>query len=225
MLKKKMSKSKFSSVFNIKFLPMDYGRLHYFLYRLVKIRPLGLDGKKYRRNFSGGALIAANHTGFSDAVTLGSGFWHRRVFFLASEEVMSGGFRTVLLKLMGCIKVDRNISDIEAIRNSVNVIKNGHTLAIFPQGHIERKQEISSIKSGAVLIALQSGAPIIPVYSRKPKKWFCRRTLVIGEPFYCFEYCKKKFPSVADIEKLSAILLEKINECRIVFDNTVTGEK
>lgn len=220
-----MAKSKFSSVFNIKYLPMDYGRLHYFLYRLVKIRSLGLDGKKYRRDFSGGALIAANHTGFSDAVTLGSSFWYRRVFFLASEEVMSGGLKTVLLKLMGCIKVDRNISDIEAIRNSVNVIKKGHTLAIFPQGHIERENEISSIKSGAVLIALQSGAPIIPVYSKKPKKWFFRRTLVIGEPFYCNDYCKKKFPSVTDIDSLSALLLEKINECRAVYESRATGEK
>lgn len=219
-----MAKSKFSSVFNIKFLPMDYGRLHYFLYRLVKIRSMGLDGKKYRRNFSGGALIAANHTGFSDAVTLGSSFWYRRVFFLASEEVMCGGIKTLLLRLMGCIKVDRNISDIEAIRNSVNIIKNCHTLAIFPQGHIEREQEISSIKSGAVLIALQSGAPIIPVYSKKPDKWYKRRVLVIGEPFYCKEYCNKMFPSVADIENLSALLLEKINECRAVYESKAVGE-
>lgn len=220
-----MSKNKFGSVFNIKYLPMDYGRLHYLIYRLVKIRSVGLDGKKYCRNFSGGALIAANHTGFSDAVTLGSSFWYRRVFFLASEEVMCGGIKTVLLKLMGCIRVDRNISDIDAVRSSVDVIKKGHTLAIFPQGHIERDEGISSIKSGAVLIALQSGAPIIPVYSGKPKKWFRRRTLVIGEPFYCTDYCKKKFPSVADINNLSAILLEKINECRAVFDSMATGEK
>ncbi len=217
-----MAKSKFSSVFNIKFLPMDYGRLHFLVYRLVKLRFLGLDGKKYRRNFSGGALIAANHTGFSDAVTLGSCFWYRRVFILTSEEVMNGGIKTILLKLMGCIRVDRNVSDIDAMRSSVETIKNGHTVAIFPQGHIEA--ELSSIKSGAVLIALQSGAPIIPVYSRKPKKWFQRRTLVIGEPFYCSEYCKKKFPSMADIDNLSALLLEKINECRTVFDNTVAGE-
>lgn len=220
-----MAKSKFSSLFNIKYLPMDYGRFHYFLYRLVKIRSMGLDGKKYRRDFSGGALIAANHTGFSDAVTLGSSFWYRRVFFLASEEVMCGGIKTLLLRLMGCIKVDRNISDIEAIRASVEVIKKGHTLAIFPQGHIDRDNEISSIKSGAVLIALQSGAPIIPVYSRKPAKRFQRRTLVIGKPFYCAEHCKKKFPSVADIENLSAMLLERINECRDVFDSTVKGEE
>lgn len=203
---------------------MDYGRLHYFLYRLVKVRTVGLDGKKYRRGFSGGAVIAANHTGFSDAVTLGSSFWYRRVFFLASEEVMSKGFRSFMLKLMGCIKVDRNISDIEAIRSAVSVIKKGHALAIFPQGRIEKEDSVSDIKSGAVLIALQSGAPIVPVYSKPPKSKLSRRVVVVGEPFHCSDYCKKKFPSVADIENLSALLLEKINECREVYENTAKGE-
>lgn len=219
-----MGKIKISSLFNIKYLPMDYGRLHYFFYRLVKVRTVGLDGKKYRRNFSGGAVIAANHTGFSDGVTLGSSFWYRRVFFLASEEIMSKGFRSLLLRGIGCIKVDRYISDIEAIRNAVSVIKKGHTLAIFPQGRIEKQDGITDIKSGAVLIALQSGAPIIPVYSIPPKSKLSRRTVVVGEPIYCSEYCKKKFPSVADIENLSALLLEKINDCRQVYEQTAKGE-
>ncbi|MBO5401805.1 MAG: 1-acyl-sn-glycerol-3-phosphate acyltransferase [Clostridia bacterium] len=217
-----MAKSKFTSIFNIKYLPMDYGRAHYFIYRLLKVRTLGLDGKKYRRGFSGGAVIAANHTGFSDAVTLGGSFWYRRVFFLASEEVMAKGFLSFMLKLMGCIKVDRNISDIEAIRSAVSVIKNGHTLAVFPQGRIEKTEEVADIKSGAVLIALQSGAPIIPVYSRPPASKFSRRTVVVGEPICCSDYCKKKFPSVTDINNISSILLEKINECRDAYEK---GEK
>ncbi len=137
---------------------------------------------------------------------------------------MSAGFRSFLLKLMGCIKVDRNISDIEAIRSAVSVIKKGHTLAIFPQGRIEKADEVSDIKSGAVLIALQSGAPIIPVYSKPPESKLSRRVVVVGEPIYCSEFCKKKFPSVADIENLSALLLEKINVCREVYEKTEKGE-
>ncbi len=218
-----MAKNKFFSLFNPKFLPMDYGRLHYFVVRLFKVRAIGLDGKKYKRNFKGGALIAANHTGFSDALLLGSCFWYRRVFFLASEEVMSKGILSFLLKLMGCIKIDRGISDIEAVRKSVSVIKNGHVLAIFPQGRIEREDGMSDIKSGAVLIALQSGAPIIPVYSR-PSAGMRKRLYVVGDPFYPADHCKKKFPSVGDINNVSALLLEKINACREVYVQALKGE-
>lgn len=219
-----MAKNKIFSLFNPKFLPMDYGRAHYFLFRLFKVRSVGLDGKKYKRGFKGGALIAANHTGFSDAVMLGSSFWYRRVFFLASEEVMSKGLLSLLLRLMGCIKIDRGISDIDAVRKSVSVIKDGHTLAIFPQGRIEKEDGVSDIKSGAVLIALQSGAPIIPVYSRPPLKKSKKRVYVIGNPFYANEYCKKKFPSVSDINNISEQLLEKINECRAVYEKITQGE-
>ena len=80
---------------------MDYGRAHYFLFRLFKVRTVGLDGKKYKRSFKGGALIAANHTGFSDAVMLGSSFWYRRVFFLASEEVNVKAGPRIFLKAYG----------------------------------------------------------------------------------------------------------------------------
>ncbi len=220
-----MAKNKFFSLFNLKFLPMDYGRAHYFVFRLFKVKTVGLDGKKYKRGFKGGALIAANHTGFSDAVLLGSSFWYRRVFFLASEEVMAKSVRAFFLKLMGCIKIDRGISDIDAVRKAVSVIKDGHTLAIFPQGRIEKEDGVSDIKSGAVLIALQSGAPIIPVYSRPPLKKSKRRLYVVGEPFYASEYCKKKFPSVSDINNISEQLLEKINGCRAVYEKITQGEQ
>ncbi len=220
-----MAKNKFFSLFDIKFIPMDYGRAHYFLFRLFKVKTVGLDGKKYKTGFKGGALIAANHTGFSDAVMLGSSFWYRRVFFLASEEVMSKPARAFLLKLMGCIKIDRGISDIDAVRKAVSVIKDGHTLAVFPQGRIEKEDGVSDIKSGAVFIALQSGAPIVPVYSKPPLKKSKKRLFVVGEPFYASECCKKKFPSVSDINSISEHLSEKINECRAVYEKITQGEQ
>lgn len=219
-----MAKNKFTSVFNIKFLPMDYGRLHYMLFRLFLVRPIGLDGKKYKKNFSKKAIIAANHTGFIDGPGIGCCFWYRRVFMLASEEVMSGGAKSFFLRLMGCIKIDRNISDIDGLRKALDVLRDDRVLAVFPQGHIEEDSNVSDIKSGAVLLASQSGAPIVPVYSGKSKGVFKKRVFVIGDPFFCSDYCKKKFLSVSDMKMLSEVLADKINQCRRVYETTVKGE-
>lgn len=197
-----------------RFLPMDMGRLvcsvllPYF--RMKRIRP---DGSKYKEKLKGGAIIAANHTGFSDPFIMGVAFWYRRLFFLAAKEVMINSFIGVLLKGMGCIKIDRDISDINAIRKCVDILKDGKLLGMFPQGGIKRDGEMDKIKSGAVLIALQAGVPIIPMYSADKKHWWSRKTVVIGEPINCRDYCQKKFPSLADMEKLSEILLDRMLEC------------
>jgi 1-acyl-sn-glycerol-3-phosphate acyltransferase len=118
-----------------------------------------------------------------------------------------------LLHAAGCIRIDRNISDIDAIRTSVAKLKQGHLLAMFPQGGIKRNEEVNEIKTGAILIAMQAGVPIIPVYSKKQEHWYQRRKAVIGEPFFCHEHCKKRIPTMTDMEHLSALLLEQMQAC------------
>lgn len=193
---------------------MDIGRLVCsVLLPYFRMKRLCPDGSKYKGHLKGGAIIAANHTGFLDPFIMGTAFWYRRLFFLAAKEVMLNPFIEFLLKGMGCIKIDRDISDINAIRKCTDVLKEGRLLGMFPQGAINRDGEMDKIKSGAVLIALQAGVPIVPMFCAPKKHWWSRKVVVIGEPINCRDYCQKKFPSLADMENLSNILLEKMTEC------------
>lgn len=203
-----------AKVFDIRRLPMDAGRIVCsVLLPIFRMRRITPTGKKYNSKLKGGAVIAANHTSFADPFLVGVAFWYRRVFFLIAKEVMKGGLRSVLLKGMGGIKIDREKADIEAIKKSVEILKCGWVLSIFPQGGIDRQDGIDSIKSGAVLIALQAGVPIVPMYICPNKKWYSRRTVVIGEPIIPTDICKKKFPSTADIQEITGHLMEAMKKC------------
>lgn len=204
-----------AKLFNIKRLPMDMARLVcaplLLIYRMKRLTP---TGEKYKGRIQGGAILAANHSGFSDPFLVGVAVWYRRTFFLAAEAVMKGKLRSWLLKGVGCIRIDRNEADIEAIRKATTVLKEGHLLTVFPQGGITEGEDVQALKSGSVLIALQAGVPIVPMHIYPKKHWYSRRVVVIGNTIDPKTYIQKKFPSTADIDRVSQILLEEMNRCK-----------
>ena len=200
----------------LKRLAMDMARLVcvplLLIYRMKRLTP---SGEKYQDKIRGGAIIAANHTSFSDPFLVGVAVWYRRLHFLVAEVVMGGKLRSRLLRGVGAIKIDRDAADIEAIRKCVGVLKEGYLLSVFPQGGIKEEDSVQNVKSGAVLIALQAGVPIVPMYICPKKKWCSRRVVVIGNPIDPREHIQKKFPSTADIDRVSHLLLEEMARCTI----------
>lgn len=155
---------------------------------------------------------------------MGSAFWYRRMFFLVAEVVMSKKIRSFLLTKAGAIKIDRNTSDIEAIRKCVSVLKEGKTLTVFPEGGIKHDENVNSVKSGSVLIAMQADVPIVPVFFRKRKHWYSRQILVKGTPFRCSDYCTKRFPSIEELNQMAEELRKRMNECEETYDK-ITGKQ
>ena len=192
---------------------MDVGRVLLSPLILVfRVKKIYLCDKSEIKNL-GGALIAANHTGMTDPFILNATFWYRRFFYTASEEIMTG-FRAKLLKGAGCIKLDRTIADYEAIKKCVSILKEGYLLGIFPQGHIGGE----GIKGGTVMIAGMAGVPIVPVHIEKRTHWWQRHRVVFEKPINVFEVTGKKLPGKADIEKVTALMEERYENCRKVFE-------
>jgi 1-acyl-sn-glycerol-3-phosphate acyltransferase len=213
---KKQSKVSKAShpVIHPRYLPLDMARILIMPLMLkYRTKKCYLNPESAHKHLKGGAIVVANHTSFEDPLFINSLFWYRRNYFLAGEVLMDRKVFGKLLHAAGCIRIDRNISDIDAIRTSVAKLKQGHLLAMFPQGGIKRNEEVNEIKTGAILIAMQAGVPIIPVYSKKQEHWYQRRKAVIGEPFFCHEHCKKRIPTMTDMEHLSALLLEQMQAC------------
>lgn len=212
--------------YSFKNLPHDMARIVCLpLLAVFRMKRYNVDGTKYKTKFSGPAVITANHTGFSDPFIVSVCFWYRRVHFWASEEVMGTPLRSFLLKGTGCIKVNRKIMDIKAIRDTVKVLKNmGRMLVVFPQGQISKDENLDNLKSGAVLLALQSGAPILPVYVSPNNRLFRRSTIVIGNPINCSEYCKSIMPSMEDIKVITKKMQDEMNICANTYKNLTKGD-
>ena len=217
----KENQPKKAKLFNPKLFPMDLARVVFcFLPLVFRVRRLTPDGKKYKGKIRGGAIVAANHNAFSDSMVLFVAFWYRRLFFMVADVVMKTKLRAALIRGIGGIEIVREIADLQAIKKAVGVLKEGHLLAIFPQGRIMKQGEVDNVKHGTVLMALQAGVPIYPTYIYPRKHFFSRYTVVIGDPIYPNELCKRKIPSTADIERISEALRQEMNRCNLSLKNT-----
>lgn len=216
-MKDKNQKKKRARLFNLKLFPMDFARI------LCSFAPLFFGIKKIytsdkaKKKLRGGMILSANHTCIKDPLLLCACFWYRRMFYLTAEAVMDRKkIRGLLLKGLGCIKINRDIYDIESIRVAADVVKKGHVLALFPQGGIQAKDDIESIKSGIILLAMQSRVPIVPCYIHNKAEKKDRNCIVIGEPIDLFE--KSSFPALKDINNYAQIVMEKMAECKTIYE-------
>lgn len=218
MNNKKQNKKR-ASFFNIKLFPMDLARiLLWFAPMFANIKKIYATDKA-KKKLRGGMIIAANHTCIKDPLLLCACFWYRRMFYLTAEAVMERRkIRGLLLKGLGCIKINRDIYDIESMRKATDILKKGHVLALFPQGGIKEQDSIESIKSGIILLAMQSRVPIVPCYIHNKQGKKDRNCIVVGEPVDIFE--KSDIPSLKDIDNYAQIIMEKMTECKSIYEQS-----
>jgi 1-acyl-sn-glycerol-3-phosphate acyltransferase len=109
---------------------------------------------------SGPALLAVNHVSVLDGPLVYSAN-RRTVHFLVKKEMFRGFFGWVLREV-GQIPVDRAGSDRAALAAAVAVLRAGGVAGIFPEGSRGRG-DVAAVRTGIAWIALQSGAPVVPV--------------------------------------------------------------
>ncbi|MBP5227163.1 MAG: MFS transporter [Kiritimatiellae bacterium] len=115
----------------------------------------------------GGALLAMNHTAFSDA-PLAISLTSRAVRFVMSREIYENWrWCRPFFKLNRAIQIHSTDSAkalIASINNARQAIKEGNLLAICPEGELTRTGRIEAFKHGFEKMVKGTGAPIIPIY-------------------------------------------------------------
>lgn len=140
-------------------------------------------------------ISVTNHFSWKDIPVLAVNVkGYRR--FIAKKEIGKNKFIHKLADMLGVIFIDRDKADMHAIRESVNTLKAGNGLSIFPEG--TRKNDgdsLHAIKGGVTLLALKGNAPIVPMIIHKPERIFRKNYIYIGEPFYLTEFNGKMLDS------------------------------
>ena len=121
-------------------------------------------GKEYLpQDDAGGCLFVSNHRSMADAVLIGMSSPRRQFCFLAKQELFEKRFVGWFLKKLGAIAVDRGAGDMSPIEELKGRLKNGDHALIFPEGTRSKDGTLGRFKTGAALIAAQTGVPVIPV--------------------------------------------------------------
>ena len=125
-------------------------------------------------------LVCANHSAYSDPFFVTVAFTPRRELrFMAKTELMEKPVLGPILRWLGVFGVERGKSDLSAVKTALRCLKKGENVAIFPQGTRYRTET----QSGAALLALRAGVPVVPVFVPVNKRLFRRNTVAIGAAY------------------------------------------
>ena len=80
------------------------------------------------------------------------------------KELFENRFMNRVMTWLGAFPVSRGESDLSAMRTSLKLLADGEALGIFPEGHRYVDGEMHEFGNGLALIALRSGAPVVPAY-------------------------------------------------------------
>lgn len=159
--------------------------LRLFTHLICRYRVYGLE----RVPESGPLLIVANHLSWYDPLLLGV-VLRRRVWFFTKSEIFRWPIIGAASEATGQISVRRGESDRAALEKGLAYLKEGKALGIFPEGTVERKTTMIPALTGVGMLAMRSGAPVLPIAHtgtrkvlRSPRWWFPRVTITIGEPY------------------------------------------
>lgn len=116
----------------------------------------------------GPLIVVANHTSVADGIFLALACRRlgRSLRLLAAAGVFRIGVVGSLIRRLGFIPVHRGTADAAgALDSAAAALQAGEAIGLFPEGRISRHAENwpERGKTGAVRLALRTGAPIVPV--------------------------------------------------------------
>ena len=163
-----------------------YAVLYFLLAKLIRgiyrIRIIGAENEPTDSNF----ILASNHSSGSDPVIVCASMKHQ-ICYMGKKELFKIPLVGLLLKSLGGYPIDRKGNDISAIKTTVNMIKEGSCVGIFPQGtrYPGVNPRGTEVKTGVALIASRSGADVLPVCIKtkaNKAKMFRKTYIIIGKP-------------------------------------------
>jgi 1-acyl-sn-glycerol-3-phosphate acyltransferase len=168
---------------------------------LYRFEVIGLE------NFpkEGGVLLCSNHIHALDPPVVGMTA-PRTVHFMAKEELFKLPILGPLLPKVNAFPVKRGMSDREALRSALKVLKSGEVMGLFPEGTRSTDGVLKKGLSGAGFFALRGDADVVPCAIIGPYKTFRKVKVVYGEPILMAPYREQK----ASADEVTEVIMGRI---------------
>jgi 1-acyl-sn-glycerol-3-phosphate acyltransferase len=204
-----------------------------WVYELIRLISMSLALTVFRargygsENVPGGKVILApNHASFMDHFFTGA-FIRRHVQFMAKSQLFTGAVPSYVYSHGGVFPVQRGKHDEEAFKTAFSVLNRGGVIGMYVEGGRSRSGEVGTeAKPGIGRLALQTGAPIVPIAilgSHQVRNWkrlrFPKVTVRYGEPF--------SYPRVeaSTREQDQAVADEVLRRIRALHDELEQGHR
>ncbi len=183
--------------------PLGKALVSAVFYPLYRIQVIG------KENFpkEGGVLLCANHIDNLDPPVVGITA-PRPVRFMAKEELFQMPVLKGLLPRLHAFPVKRGMSDRQAMRTALGVLKNGEVVGLFPEGTRSKTGELQKGLAGAGFFALRGNAVVMPCAIIGSYKPFRRLKVIYGKPLDMTLYRERK----ASAEEVTEVIMDEIRK-------------
>ena len=179
------------------------------------------DKKVQGRKIKGKAIVMSNHHTLMDFAVLMFVFWGRTLRCLMAEILYKKNvFMTALIKALGGIKVNRDSHDFSFLSKAEKILEKGGVVEIYPESRIPDAGEEKPLefKPSVAYMALQSGAPIIPIYNNGAYFKKEKLRVIIGKPVDVREWYDDNLNEKENLDVICKRLREKVLELKDELD-------
>jgi 1-acyl-sn-glycerol-3-phosphate acyltransferase len=181
------------------------------LHALITFRARGIGSENVP---IGPVIFAPNHASFMDHFFIGA-FVRRRIQFMAKSQLFSSPIPTFIFSHGGVFPVRRGAHDDEAFISALKILERGGAIGMYCEGRRSRTGEVGTeARPGIGRLALESGAPVVPVAilgSHQVRNWrrlqFPRVTVSYGTPL---RFEADASPTREHQQEAADVILERI---------------
>jgi 1-acyl-sn-glycerol-3-phosphate acyltransferase len=188
----------------------------YLLVKMIPIWKIRIEGReKTKKGVT--YVIISNHQSVLDTLIINClRYRYKWVSKIENTKIPLLGW---YLRMADYITVNRGNEDskVEMLEKSLNCLKSGTSVMIFPEGTRSRDMEVALFKRGAFQLAIQAGVPILPVMLEATGGILPKHGLIFGSGFNITIH-------VLDPVYPSAFPTENVDELSEVFRSMISKE-
>ncbi|GHU47256.1 hypothetical protein FACS1894218_1280 [Bacilli bacterium] len=100
------------------------------------------------------------------------------------------------------------------VYQALDTLRRGGVIEIYPEARfpITKDHKMQPFKTSYIILAAQSGAPIIPCYHKGNYGLFQRTRVAIGKPIYTKDFFEGVNPTIEQINKMNDTVFQKMLE-------------
>lgn len=156
----------------------------------------------------GAYIMCANHVSNWDPPILVAAT-KRKLYVMAKAELFKNNFIKWIAKECCVFPVKRGKMDMESMKFSLKVLKDGEILMLFPEGTRKGMEKNGKAQNGAAFMALRTGVPVIPVGIQGQMRPFHKVKINYGKPLDFSKYQTNK-PEKELLDKVSKEIMDNI---------------
>lgn len=171
---------------------------------------------KKKTSFKGGKLIVTNHFSMFDYVLSAFIVFPRKLNVITSEMPFKNKFLKFGMKFFGAIEANRETKNMSFIDKSVDVLKKGKLVQIYPEGRNSPDGKMYEFKPSYTVIAHRANVPIILIITDGNYGIFKRTSVLISEEIDISEFIDKnsKITKKEDRNRLNEFIHNKALQMR-----------